>query len=129
LPRALSLVRRGHSVYATDVNAEALAALEAEPDWPADRAWTRVLGVTDPDAWSEVFADAVQQTGGVDFVMNIAGVMVSAWAEETAVQDIHRQIDINLKGVIFGTQEAIRHMKPRGKGHVVNIASMAAIAP
>jgi NAD(P)-dependent dehydrogenase (short-subunit alcohol dehydrogenase family) len=126
---ALSLLRRGHKVYATDVNEAALESLAAEPDWPADRAWTRTLSVTDPAAWEEVFAHAVETMGPIDVVMNIAGVMASAWAHETAIEDVHRQIDINLKGVIFGTQVAVHHMKPRGSGHVVNIASMAGIAP
>jgi len=126
---ALTLARRGDSVFATDVDEAALARLAEEPGWAPDRCWTRPLGVTDPAAWEEVFAHAVETMGQVAVVMNIAGVMVSAWSEETAVDDVHRQIDINLKGVIFGTQVAIRHMKPRGSGHIVNIASMAGIAP
>ena len=126
---ALALAKRGDSVYATDVDAAALERLSAEPGWPEDRCWTRAFSVTDPASWDEVFEDAIEAMGHVDVVMNIAGVMVSAWAEETKVADVDRQIDINLKGVIFGTQTAIRHMKPRGSGHVINISSMAGIAP
>lgn len=126
---ALALARRGERVFATDVNEAALKALAAEPGWPAEGCWIHSLSVTDPAAWEAVFAEAVAAMGRVDVVMNIAGVMATGWAEETPVDAVHRQIDINLKGVIFGTQTAIRHMKPRGTGHIINIASMAAIAP
>ena len=44
-------------------------------------------------------------------------------------EDVHRHFDVNVKGVIFGTRAAAARMIPQGHGHVVNIASMAALAP
>jgi short-subunit dehydrogenase len=46
-------------------------------------------------------------------------------ADDEADASIIRQIEINLHGVIHGTAEAMRRMKPRGTGHIVNIASAA----
>ena len=49
---------------------------------------------------------------------------VTALVDESD-DSIHRQLDINVYGVIVGTQLAIERMRPRGSGHIVNIASQA----
>lgn len=74
----------------------------------------------------ELFLDLVEQNlGPIDVLVNNAGIMpVTEFADET-VESIQRQIDINLRGVIWGSQQAIRRMTPAGSGHVVNIASAA----
>ena len=56
-------------------------------------------------------------------LVNNAGIMpVTPFVEESE-DSIHRQVDINLHGVITGTQLAIERMEPRDTGHIVNIAS------
>ena len=58
-------------------------------------------------------------------VINNAGIMpVTPFVEESD-DSIRRQLDINLYGVIAGTQLAIERLRPRGSGHIVNIASQA----
>ena len=58
-------------------------------------------------------------------MINNAGIMpVGPFLDETDASAV-RQIDINLHGVIFGSKEAISRMRPRGSGHVVNLASIA----
>ena len=42
---------------------------------------------------------------------------------------MHLQLDVNSKGVIFGTQAAVRVMLEQGHGHIINIASLAGVAP
>jgi 3-oxoacyl-[acyl-carrier protein] reductase len=42
---------------------------------------------------------------------------------------VHRTIDVNVKGLMFGTNAAIRRMVEQGSGHVINVASMAGIVP
>jgi short-subunit dehydrogenase len=58
-------------------------------------------------------------------VINNAGVMPVTPFVEEGDASIKRQLDINLYGVIVGTQLAIERMRPRRSGHVVNIASSA----
>ncbi len=58
-------------------------------------------------------------------VINNAGIMpVTPFVEESE-DSVRRQIDINLHGVITGTQLAIERLRPRGSGYIVNIASQA----
>lgn len=123
------LVKQGARVYATDVNMDAMARHAKEAGWPEDRVKLDTLDVRSLEAWEQVFARAVAEFGTIDACLNIAGVMMGGWIHEHAAKEIDMQIDINLKGVIWGTQVAARHMVPLKRGHIVNIASLAGIAP
>jgi 3-oxoacyl-[acyl-carrier protein] reductase len=122
------LVDRGDRVYATDVNLAALEEHAKTTGWPEERVRLDVFDVRFADAWEEVFARAVEAFGRIDVCMNIAGVMFSGWAHEQPVNEVDLQIDVNTKGVIWGTQVAARHMKEMGGGHIVNISSLAGIS-
>lgn len=123
------LIANGARVYAADVNHDALALHAREKNWPSDRVKIDALDVRKLEAWEEVFQRAVDAFGTIDVCMNIAGVMLGGWIEEQPAKEIDLQIDVNLKGVIWGTQVAARHMIPNKRGHIVNIASLAGIAP
>lgn len=83
------------------------------------------LDVSDRGSFAGFLDEAERQLGPVDVVINNAGVMpVTPFVEESDAS-IKRQLDINLYGVIVGTQLAIERMRPRRSGHVVNVASSA----
>lgn len=83
------------------------------------------LDVTDRDSYERFLDEAERQLGPLDVVINNAGIMPVTPFEEEGEDSIRRQIDINLVGVITGTQLAIRRFRARGGGHIVNIASQA----
>lgn len=83
------------------------------------------LDVTDRASFEHFLDEAERQLGPVDAVVNNAGIMpVTPFAEE-GEDSIRRQIEINFIGVATGTQLAIRRLRPRGSGYIVNIASQA----
>jgi short-subunit dehydrogenase len=83
------------------------------------------LDVTDRGSFAQFLDETERQLGPVDVVVNNAGIMpVTALVDESDAS-IKRQLDINIYGVIVGTQLAIERMRPRGSGHIVNIASQA----
>jgi NAD(P)-dependent dehydrogenase (short-subunit alcohol dehydrogenase family) len=83
------------------------------------------LDVSVRASFASFLDEAERQLGPVDVVINNAGVMpVTPFVEEEDAS-IKRQLDINLYGVIVGTQLAIERMRPRRGGHVVNVASSA----
>jgi NAD(P)-dependent dehydrogenase (short-subunit alcohol dehydrogenase family) len=83
------------------------------------------LDVTDRSSFEGFLDETERQLGPVDAVVNNAGIMpVTPFVDESE-DSIRRQIDINLHGVITGTQLAIRRLQPRGSGYIVNIASQA----
>ncbi len=83
------------------------------------------LDVTDRGSFEAFLEETERQLGPVDAVINNAGIMpVTPFVDESQ-ESVKRQIDINLHGVITGTQLAIERLRPRGDGYIVNIASQA----
>lgn len=83
------------------------------------------LDVCDRASVSRFIDDAERQLGPVDVFVNNAGIMPLApfVAEEDVVA--RRQVDVNVHGVLHGMKEALARMLPRGRGHIVNMASTA----
>lgn len=121
------LQKRGDYVFATDINLAALEGTAKEMGWPEDRVKLRALDITDYAAWERVFAEAVETFGWIDVTMNFAGLLMASWVHETPLQEIDRQVDVNVKGVIYGTQISAKHMLQRGKGHIINVSSIAGV--
>jgi NAD(P)-dependent dehydrogenase (short-subunit alcohol dehydrogenase family) len=83
------------------------------------------LDVTDRGSFAAFLDAAERELGPLDVVVNNAGIMpVTPFVEESA-DSVKRQLDINVYGVIVGMQLAIERFKPRGHGHIVNLASQA----
>jgi len=88
-----------------------------------------VLGIrADVRQYSEVesaLARVVSTFGGVDIVVNNAGVGVFRSVSDMAVEEWHRIIDTNLSGVFYCCHAALPHLKARGGGWIINISSLA----
>ncbi|MGV9666399.1 SDR family oxidoreductase [Nocardia niigatensis] len=83
------------------------------------------LDVTDQQSF-EAFLDEVErQLGPIDVLINNAGIMPTGRLVDEPDQITRRILDINVYGVILGSKLAIARMLPRGRGHVINIASLA----
>jgi NAD(P)-dependent dehydrogenase (short-subunit alcohol dehydrogenase family) len=83
------------------------------------------LDVTDRSSFESFLEGTERQLGPIDILVNNAGIMpVTPFVEESE-ESMRRQVDINLHGVLIGTQLAMRHMGPRRTGHIVNVASSA----
>jgi NAD(P)-dependent dehydrogenase (short-subunit alcohol dehydrogenase family) len=83
------------------------------------------LDVTDRAGFSAFLDATEEQLGPVYGVINNAGIMPVTHFDQESEASIIRQIEINLHGVIYGTRDAARRMRPRGTGHIVNVASVA----
>jgi NADP-dependent 3-hydroxy acid dehydrogenase YdfG len=83
------------------------------------------LNVTDRASMAAFLDATEEQLGPIDVFVNNAGIMpLASFVEEDDVT-ARRQVDINVHGVLHGMKEALARMLPRGRGHVVNIASTA----
>lgn len=87
------------------------------------------LDVTDRGSFAAFLDAAERELGPVDVVINNAGIMPVTQLVDESDDSVRRQLDINLYGVIVGTQLAIERLRPRGSGHIVNIASQAGKTP
>jgi NAD(P)-dependent dehydrogenase (short-subunit alcohol dehydrogenase family) len=97
---------------------------------PEPRIASLHLDVTDEDDWNAAREWVTETWGGVDVVVNNAGVATGGRMELTSMEDWRWVIDINLLGVVQGCRTFIPLMKDQGSGHLVNTASLAGlIAP
>jgi NAD(P)-dependent dehydrogenase (short-subunit alcohol dehydrogenase family) len=83
------------------------------------------LDVTDRGSFERFLAETERQLGQLDALVNNAGIMPVAPLVDEAEDSVRRQVEINLIGVITGTQLAIARLAPRRSGYIVNIASQA----
>lgn len=94
-----------------------------------ERGAGRVVGVTcdmrDYDEVRRLIGRAVEEFDGLDILVNNAGVGIYGPVDELTVDDWHRTIETNLNGVFYASHTAIPHMKQRGGGWIINIASLA----
>ncbi|MDH6194960.1 NADP-dependent 3-hydroxy acid dehydrogenase YdfG [Mycobacterium frederiksbergense] len=116
---------RGATVWIGDVDAEVATATAAG----IPRCRSARLDVTQRSSWDRFVADVLSESGRVDILVNNAGVMpLGAFdAEPEATTDLI--LDVNVRGVLNGMRAVIPSMVTRGRGHVVNVASMAGMIP
>src|SRR5437868_11005205 len=70
---------------------------------------------------------AVEGFGRVDVLINNAGIMPIAPIEALKVDEWDRQIDVNIKGLLYGVAAALPHMQKQKSGHILNMASVFGI--
>src|ERR1700751_3580205 len=83
------------------------------------------LDVTDRDSFSDFLDDVERQLGPIDVLINNAGIMPLGRIVDEPDAVTRRILDINVYGVILGTKLAAQRMIPRGRGHVINVSSLA----
>jgi short-subunit dehydrogenase len=119
---ARALASAGCRVAVGDVDAASAEAVAAELGGDAVGL---ALDVTDRPGFTAFLDEIERRMGPIDVLVNNAGIMpVGPFDEEDDATAI-RVLEINLHGVIHGTKEAVRRMRPRGTGHIVNISSSA----
>jgi NAD(P)-dependent dehydrogenase (short-subunit alcohol dehydrogenase family) len=124
---AEALAARGVPVTVADMDREELEAVVARH---GGRLRAQVLDVRDREGWALAKAEAEAALGPVDILVNNAGIAPDG--SEFADMDpasFDRIIAINLTGVFNGVSAFAADLRARGRGHVVNTASQAGIAP
>ena len=113
----------GARVVVADIDAEAGEAVAASL---GDVAAFRQTDVTDADQVQALVDFAVAHFGGLHLMANNAGVASSMTRFlHDDLGDFRRVVDINLLGVLLGSQRAARHMKDHGGGSIINTSSTA----
>lgn len=88
-----------------------------------------VCDVRDESQVKELFAHAATVLGGLDILINNAGIGIFAPVESTSGDDFRAVIETNLCGVFYCCHEAIPLLRQRGGGYVINISSLAGANP
>jgi NAD(P)-dependent dehydrogenase (short-subunit alcohol dehydrogenase family) len=115
-------VEEGAMVVVTDRDVAASAVAIAEL---GQRAHFHRLDVTREDEWVAVTEAVARDFGRIDILVNNAGVVLFKDVEATTLDEWRDLMAVNLDGVFLGCKHAVRVMKDRGGGAIVNMSSVA----
>lgn len=118
---ALEALASGHRVIGTARNQEALQTFEALSD---ERAHGVILDVTDFARIDSVVAGVESRHGPVDVLVNNAGYGHEGIFEESPLEEMRRQFDVNVFGAVAVTKAFVPYFRQRRSGHIINITSM-----
>jgi 3alpha(or 20beta)-hydroxysteroid dehydrogenase len=86
------------------------------------------LDVTKPEQWETAVAIATGEFGGIDVLVNNAGIINVGLLEDYEISEWKRILDVNLTGVFLGIRAVVKPMKEAGRGSIINISSIEGIA-
>jgi len=76
-----------------------------------------------------VIAEGLARFGRIDTLVNNAGIFIAKPFAEYTTEEIDALIDTNLRGFVYPSQLAARHMSARGEGHIISITASVAMQP
>lgn len=128
---AVTLAQHGASVIVTDIaEPEAKAVVDGIVK-DGGAAEFMALDVTQEDQWRKTISAVVDQHGGLDVLVNNAGIAVVHSLLETSLEEWRRVHAVNLDSVFLGTKYAVEVMRPGGKsgrgGSIVNLSSVGGL--
>jgi NAD(P)-dependent dehydrogenase (short-subunit alcohol dehydrogenase family) len=113
----------GHTVIGTVRNGTDADRIEAL----GERAHAEIVDVTDDQAVRAAVERTEQHIGAIDVVVANAGYGLEGTLEESSMQQLRQQFDVNVFGAVATIQAVLPHMRARRSGHIIGITSMAGL--
>ena len=120
------LSKDGWTIGISDIDRSNLNVTAAMIQQNGGKAIVQKLDVSDSEAYKRVVDDFLNETGGIDLLVNNAGVGDAGAMGEYSLENWNWVVDINQMGVIYGCHFFVPVMKQQQSGHIINIASAAA---
>jgi NAD(P)-dependent dehydrogenase (short-subunit alcohol dehydrogenase family) len=124
---ATKLVDGGAGVWIADRQLGAAQELAQRLNSGGAKAHAIELDVRSYPSFERAVAEAVQQSGRIDYLFNNAGIGISGEVDSYTLDDWNDVFDVNLRGVVHGIQAVYPIMIRQRSGHIVNTASMAGL--
>lgn len=122
------LAREGAKIVATDLEGTSLDETVKVAEEAGAAIVTATHDVTCWDDWQRVMGEATSRFGGVDVLVNNAGIEGPIGAlEEASEEGFDRVLAVNVKGVFLGLKAVIPELRKRGGGAIVNLSSVAGV--
>lgn len=118
---------QGWQVGVTDTNLEAAQQTLAQQNFP-NGSFASILDVTQADQWQKIHTQVTSQWSGLGVLVNNAGVAAAGNMESGTLADWEWLHNINVIGVAQGCRQFLPLLQQQNNGHIVNIASFAALA-
>jgi NAD(P)-dependent dehydrogenase (short-subunit alcohol dehydrogenase family) len=122
---AEAALAEGHTVVGTLRNEEARAEFDA---LKPGRSVGKILDVTDTARIAPVVAEIEKDVGPIDVLVNNAGYGHEGLLEESSIDDLRRQFEVNVFGPVAVMQAVLPYMRARRAGRILNITSMGGLA-
>jgi NADP-dependent 3-hydroxy acid dehydrogenase YdfG len=121
------LARQGAKVVLGARRKNRIDAVVKEISAAGGKAIAFAVDVTKRSEVEALIKGAVDSFGRVDVIVNDAGIMPIAPIQALKVEEWDRQIDVNIKGVLYGVAAALPQMQKQKSGHIINLASVFGI--
>ena len=125
---ALILATDGWAIGITDMNAESISETQSLLEGKGSKAYPYIFDVSNRIAYQKAFDSYRETVGGIDLLINNAGVGDGGLMEEYGLENWEWIVGINQMGVLYGCHFAVPIMKQQGYGYIINIASAAGYA-
>jgi 3-hydroxybutyrate dehydrogenase len=123
-----TLAAAGARVVVASRTEDEVEAVAAEIGDAGGKAWAAHVDVTDPDSVDALAAAARDRTGEIEILVNSAGIAHSAPLARQTLEEWERIFAVNVTGTFLVTKAFLPPMMERGRGRVVNVASVAGLA-
>lgn len=125
------LAEAGANVMLTDINVAGCEAVQASLAEKGIRSNVMQQDVTDEARWQEVVDACVNELGGLDVLVNNAGILDGSLVELDTLEQIRRLNAVNIESIFLGMKYAVLAMKPDGAagkgGSIINMSSVAGL--
>lgn len=125
---AVNLAKEGCNLALADINAPGLQETVKHLGNQV-KVTSHIVDVSRREQVFQYADDAVRQHGGVDLIINNAGVVLSDFLETVPLEDFEWLMGINFWGVVYGTMAFLPYLKKHPEGHIVNVSSINGIMP
>jgi 3-oxoacyl-[acyl-carrier protein] reductase len=127
---AHDLLSGGHRLLVTDRDLKQLKSFYSEASNVYGDALTlQRLDIVSHASWKKSLESWARKQGGLDVLVNLAALLKPGYSYDVGESEIDAHMDVNAKGTIYGTSVASAVMMGQGSGHIINIASLAGVAP
>jgi 3-oxoacyl-[acyl-carrier protein] reductase len=124
---ALKFAQEGAIVVACDINASSLKDVTEACSGAGAQAAAYCIDTTDRHGVNEVVASAIERFGGIDVLVNNAGITRDARLQKMTIEQFDAVIDVNLRAVFHTSQAVAQGMIARGAGVILNASSVVGI--
>jgi NADP-dependent 3-hydroxy acid dehydrogenase YdfG len=124
----LELAADGWTLGISDINDPQLVITHQEILQLGGKSYSYHLDVSNRDLYQEIVQSFLKETGGIDILVNNAGVGDGGVFEEYSLDNWEWMVRINQMSVVYGCHIFIPVFKKQRSGHIINIASLAAIS-
>ncbi len=125
---ALAFARNGDNVYATMRDESKAAALREAADEEGLSVRIMKLDVSKPATFQPFVSAVFEEAGGIDVLVNNAGVLRAGTAEDTSEQTLRMTMETNFFGAVLLSQAVLPKMRERGRGYIIQVSSLSGLA-